>query len=161
MPKIEYIYCDSNIFLAYFKNESGRAELIEQLFEEVQKDDYRKIVTSAFSIIEVAYIADEGVKSKSQKLRADTEEKLDTFWADKSLIEIVDFQEVLARRARNLMRKATEDGFSSLKPPDALHLVSAEMIGAKKFFTYDDLSKFSTILGFDITEPFVDQPRLL
>ncbi len=158
MPRIdEYIYGDSCIFLAYFNKEPGRVEILDQLFEEIHSNGERKLVTSAFSIIEVAHVAREKYRLK---LDPKTEEALDALWNDGSLLELVDFHENLARQARTLIRQATELGMS-LKPADALHLVTAQSLGVSMFFTYDNLSKYASMVGFSIREPYVDQPRLI
>jgi predicted nucleic acid-binding protein len=126
MPKtINYTYCDSCIFLAYFNEEPGRVEILDQLFEEVEKDGDRRLVTSAFSVIEVAHIASE---KQYWKLAPNLEQKLDAFWAKSSLVEIIDIHEHLARKARTLMRQAIQLTYS-LKGADALHLASLNQLG--------------------------------
>lgn len=158
MQKTKYLYCDSCVFLAYFNGETSRIDILDQLFEEVQKDKDKKLITSAFSIIEVAYIAEERKKSKLQE---GLEEKIDTFWGDTSLIQFVDFHENIARQARTMMRHALEKGYS-LKSADALHLVSAHLVGSEEFLTYDDkLFRYEEMLGFKILEPYVNQKRLI
>lgn len=158
MLKIRHVYCDSCVFLAYFNAEPGRVETLDQLFGEIEQDNTRKLVTSAFSIIEVSHIA---IEKQRYRLQPDVEAKLDAFWANTSLLEIVDFHERLARSARNLMRQATQMKYS-LKPGDALHLVSAQSVGVEEFFTYDDdmLGRFEKILGFKVCQPYVAQPKL-
>ncbi len=156
MPKTKYIYCDSCVFLAYFNAEIGRVNILDQLFEEIEKDNDRKLITSAFSIIEVAHVA---IEKQRGKLQSGLEDKLDTFWANTSLLEMIDFHEHIARKTRQLMRKALEMKYS-LKGPDALHLVSAQSVGVDEFLTYDDLAKYASLVGFTIREPYVTQPRL-
>lgn len=155
--KINYVYGDSNIFIHYFNNQPDYIATLEQLFDEISKDRDRKIITSAFSIIEVAHVANEKINSK---LLPDIEKKLDEFWMDDSLIEFIDFHEKLARDARTLMRQALQDGYT-LKGPDALHLASAQSIGVSEFLTYDTgLFKYAAMTGFKIREPYIAQPRL-
>jgi len=157
MPKGSYIYCDANLFHAYFNGEEQRIEILEQLFEEVHKDSQRKIVTSVMSITEVSHVAEEKAR---HRLNPKQHEILDAFWADSSLIELVDCSEVIARQARDLIRQATPLGYV-LRTNDAIHLVSARFVGAKFCFTYDKkLHKFSGMLGCDIRDPFVDSPKL-
>lgn len=155
--KTNYIYCDSCVFLAYFKAEAGRIRTLEQLFEEIQNDPERKLLTSVISITEVSHIAEE---KNRQALIAGWEDKLDEFWSDNSLLDFIEFHEPMARKARDLIRRAITLGYS-LKPADAIHLASAKYAGVVELFTYDDkLFRFSTSLGFDIKEPYVRQPRL-
>lgn len=125
MPKINYIYCDANIFLAYFNAEAGRVEILDQLFEEIQQDNQRKIITSVVSITEVSHVAGEKLRNRLDQQVFDN---LENFWGDSSLIEFVDFNELLARQARDLIRKAISLKYS-LRTNDAMHLVSAKYAG--------------------------------
>jgi predicted nucleic acid-binding protein len=50
----------------------------------------------------------------------------------------------------------------SLKTNDAIHLATAEWVGASVMNTYDDrLYKFNDLIGIDIKAPVAEQPRLL
>lgn len=157
MLKINYTYCDANIFLAYFNAESGRVQVLDQLFEEVQKDSQRKIATSVISITEVSHLAEEKRRSK---LDPKTDAAFESFWSDSSLIEFVDFNELVARQARDFIRAAINQGYA-LKTNDAIHLISAKFAGVTECFTYDiKLHKFTGMLGFDIKPPYVSAPQL-
>jgi predicted nucleic acid-binding protein len=157
MPKINYIYCDANVFLAYLNAEAGRVDTIDQLFEEIQNDSQRKIITSVVSITEVSHIAEERQRNKPDKKVYDA---LESLWGDPSLIEFVDFNELVARQARDLIRKAISLKYA-LRTNDAIHLVSAKYVGVSECFTYDKkLNKFGNILAYDIREPYVSTPRL-
>jgi len=49
----------------------------------------------------------------------------------------------------------------ALRTNDAIHLTSARYVGVTECFTYDQkLNKFSSIIGYDILEPYVSSPRL-
>ena len=157
MPKINYVYCDANVFLAYFNAEAGRVETIDQMFEEIQKDSQRKIVTSVVSITEVSHVTEEKNRNRLDKKIYDA---LESFWGDTSLIEFVDFNELVARQARDLIRQAIGLKYA-LRTNDAIHLISAKYVGVSEFFTYDKkLEKFGTIVGYDVREPYVSSPRL-
>jgi predicted nucleic acid-binding protein len=157
MPQIKYVYCDANIFLAYFNAEAGRVTLLDQLFEEVQKDHQRKIVTSVVSITEVSHIAEEKNRNRLDQKIYDA---LENFWGDASLIEFVDFNELLARQARDLIREAIRLNYI-LRTNDAIHLTAAKYVGVAECFTYDHkLHKFSTIMGYDIRESYTNTPKL-
>lgn len=157
MSKISYVYCDANVFLAYFNAEVGRISTLDQLFEEVQKNNQRKIVTSVISITEVSHIAEEKNRNRLDKKVYDA---LENFWGDDSLIEFVDFNELIARQARDLIRQAISLKYA-LRTNDAIHLTSARYTGVTECFTYDQkLNKFTTIMGYDIREPYVSAPRL-
>ncbi|QPC84459.1 type II toxin-antitoxin system VapC family toxin [Phototrophicus methaneseepsis] len=159
MPTTNYVYFDSCVFLSYFNNETNRADIIEQILDETHEDKNRFIVTSSLSITEVAFVAGEKASNKKSRLRFDTEEKFDLLWRDSSILRFVDFQENLARKARQLMRITSERGYR-LKPADAIHLVSAELVGASEFFTYDDLEKYSSFISIDIKLPYVVSRRM-
>lgn len=157
MSRISYIYCDANVFLAYFNAEENRVQTVDQLFEDIQKDAQKKVVTSVLSITEVSHIAVERTQNKAAQ---DILNAIDSFWGDMSLIEFIDFNELIARKARELIRHAINLGFS-LRTNDAIHLVSAQSIGISEFLTYDKrLEKFSQITNYAIKEPYVMNPRL-
>lgn len=157
MPKLNYAYCDANVFLAYFNAEAGRVEILDQLFEEVQKDNQRKIVTSVVSITEVSHVAEEKNRNRLDQKVYDA---LENLWGDTSLVEFVDFNELIARQARDLIRQAISLKYA-LRTNDAIHLTSAKYVGISECFTYDHkLDKFSSIMGYDIREPYVSSPKL-
>lgn len=157
MAKPTYIYCDSNVFLSYFNQEADRIGILERLFEEVQKDPQRKLITSTLSITEVAYIAAERMQHQPDSSISDA---IDAFWGDSSLIEFVEFSEMVARQARHLIRSALSKSYQ-LTTIDAIHLSSAKFVGVLECFTYDKkLFKFADIQGYRITEPYVNAPRL-
>lgn len=159
MTKINYVYCDSCVFLAYFNAEPERVKILDQLFEEITADSQRKIITSTLSIVEVSHTRHEGDTSRLQTGLA---ESLNTFWGNDRLLEFIEFHQPLAYKTRNLIRETIEKGYR-LKPADAVHLLSAEHIGVSEFFTYDDkiLKKYETFLNFKIVQPYVNQPRLI
>jgi len=123
----------------------------------VQKDNQRKIVTSVVSITEVSHVAEERNRNRLDKKVYDA---LEGFWGDVSLIEFVDFNELIARQARDLIRQTISLKYA-LRTNDAIPLTSAKYVGVSECFTYDQkLNKFSTIIGCDIREPYVSSPKL-
>src|SRR5690606_10601494 len=85
---------------------------------------------------------------------------LESFWGDSSLIEFIDFNERIARQARDLIREAIGQGYA-LRTNDAIHLASASYVDANEFLTYDKkLEKFSAIIACAIREPYLVSPRL-
>ncbi|MBZ0304807.1 MAG: type II toxin-antitoxin system VapC family toxin [Anaerolineae bacterium] len=157
MQKTNYVYCDANVFLAYFNAEKERIMILDQLFEEIQKDNQRKIVTSVVSITEVSHVAEERNRNQLDK---EVYDALESFWGDTSLIEFVDFSEVIARQARDLIRQAISLKYV-LRTNDAIHLTSAKYVDVSECFTYDHkLHKFSTIMNYDIREPYINSPKL-
>lgn len=157
MPKIDYIYCDSDVFLSYFNEIPERVEIIEQLFEEISQDAGKLIITSTLSIVEVANIA---IEKEKWKALPNIEEKFDLLWRDSSLVKLIEFQEFIARKARKLMRNAINKNFA-LKGPDAIHIASAEFVDAMEMFSYDKkLPRYSAEVAFTIREPYVQQRKL-
>lgn len=157
MPKVSYIYCDSNVFLSYFNAQEERVNLLEQLFEKIQTDRQLKLITSVITITEVSHVAEE---RKRHQLDAKVYDAIEAFWGDNSLIEFVDFSEFMARQARDLIRQAIDQKYV-LKPNDAIQLASAKYVGINECFTYDkSLEKFSALTGYSIREPYLTSPRL-
>lgn len=156
----EFIYCDTSVILSFFNEYPGRVSTIDDLFDEVIKDSEKIIVTSTFTLTEVANFESEKRRNR-WKPDESAEEKFDTFWANSNLIKFIEFHEILARNARTLIREAMGNQFS-LRPADAVHLASAKSINVKEFFTYDErLFKFADMMGFKICEPYVINPKLL
>ena len=151
MARISYIYCDSCVFLAYFNAEINRIDVLESLFAHIKQDKNRKFITSVLTIAEVAHTYQE--KSK-RVLKVRLENMLDAFWADEGLLEIADMSEIVARQARGLLRLAIHDGYG-LKPPDAIHLATAQLIKVEKFITYDDLGRYARWVGYPIVSPTI------
>jgi predicted nucleic acid-binding protein len=157
MPKTRYIYCDSNVFLAYFNREMPLFPIINQLFEEIEKDKSRQIVTSILSITEVAFHVEE---RKKHRLMPEALSTMDNFWNDRTLLDLIELNEIIARAARDLIRERFTDKLV-LKRDDAIHLASAQYIGADEFLTDDDkLYRYSDALKLDIRKPYVLSPKL-
>lgn len=143
------IYCDSNIFIAYFNAEVGRVDNITQLFDTVASTDKEILATSVLTITEVARFASEKLTGT---MLDESEKKLDQFWQNTDLIRTVDVSLAIARQARGLIRSAAKLNYS-LKTPDALHLATAQEIGADRFLTYDALGRYESLTRFKITTP--------
>jgi predicted nucleic acid-binding protein len=146
---INYIYCDSCVFIAYFNAEAGRVEILDELFAQIKPDNQRKLLTSVLTIAEEARVATEKLGSNMNQA---TEARFDAFWSDNSLIEFLDVNEATSRNARTLMRMASRNGHV-LKTPDSLHLASAVMAQVPEFYTYDDFRRFQVLVPFVILEP--------
>src|SRR5207302_316632 len=117
-----------------------------------------EIVTSTLSITEVAFGAEEVI---GQPLDETLEDQIDAFWDDPSTIKLREFDRIIAREARTLIRAARSTGWS-LKPADAIHLASAKMVVASEIHTYDaSLFKYAELIGISVREPYTDQLQLL
>jgi predicted nucleic acid-binding protein len=157
-----YLYWDACIFLAHLNHEPGRFEVIEELWDEIEKKE-GQIITSAISIIEVAKTQQE---KDNQLLDSTIENKLDAMWHD-PFIRTVEISPNLLFEARKLMRDDLKRG-GILKPLDAIHLATANWINRysptriDEFQTYDPgLKRFALDIGMSIVEPTIKQPKLL
>lgn len=151
-------YWDSCVFLSYINGVPDRLPTLDALLDEsADPDNEREIVTSAFTIAEVAFALHE----KAQKaLDSEAERNIDALWSDRYAVRLIEFHEGIARDARTLIRGAVGVGLS-LKPGDAVHLASGRALGCAEFHTFSkDLPKFAELTGLAIMEPYVAQARL-
>jgi predicted nucleic acid-binding protein len=87
--------------------------------------------------------------------------KIDELWKPASPIKLVEVHPAIVRDARGLIRAAVAAGRSGLRAADAIHLATAERMGAAEFHTYDTgLPKHLPDVSFMIREPFVAQNQL-
>lgn len=59
MLEPELIYWDASVFISYINNEPHRVNVLEAILEEIEKNNYRKIVTSVISKVEVIWTGQE------------------------------------------------------------------------------------------------------
>ena len=152
-----FVYWDSCVPLSYINGHEDRIRHIDPLMK--RSGDHFQIVTSVISITEVAFAKFE---QDRKSLDGEIEVRLGKLWQAGAPIKLVEVYELIALRARGLMRAAIEKGWS-LKPADALHLATADQLQCKKFHTYDEkLTKFSVLTEskFPITPPVSDEPYL-
>jgi predicted nucleic acid-binding protein len=152
-------YWDACVFLSYINGVSDRLPTLDALLDEsTDPEQDREIVTSAFTIAEVAFALHE---KKQKVLDPEVERKIDALWSDRYAVKLIDFHEGVARDARTLIRGAIASGITGLKPGDAIHLASGRVLGCAEFHTYSkDLPRFSELTGLKILEPYVAQGRL-
>lgn len=107
----------------------------------------------------MAFIAAE---SQKKRLNDEVEKAIDEFWADDSVLELIEFHDGIAELARKIIRDGLPKGWK-LKPLDAIHLATAKLIKATEFQTYDlsDCKRYESDLGIKICEPYVVQPKLI
>jgi predicted nucleic acid-binding protein len=159
MPDNRFIYWDANIFISYLNGESDRLPTLDAILEDVSKDNKDKIVTSVLSKVEVAWVANERI---THVLSAEDEGRIDALWNDPSVIELIDFNDEITHIARSLLRRSISRGWDGLKPNDAIHLATAEWVGAIEMNTYDSkLFRYGDLIGLDVRPPIAVQPRLL
>jgi len=156
MPDPERLYWDACVFLNGINGVAQYLPHITAIMDAAQKGDLQ-IITSALSIVEVAFAAEE---QKGNALNPNELARIEQFWEPGSPVALVEFTELIAREARNLMRGALPEGWS-LKPMDAIHLATARQMQADRFHTYDPaLKKYGDIIGIPVDEPNADAPML-
>jgi predicted nucleic acid-binding protein len=155
-PDPHWVYWDACVFLSYINGVEDRLPIIDALLAEgADRDHERVIVTSTFSIVEVAY----GVDAQGT-LDAEASAKIDALWQDREAVKLIEFHEGIAREARTLIRGAVASG-RSLKPGDAIHLATARRRGVAEFHTYSkDLPRWSELTGLKIVEPWLEKVPL-
>jgi predicted nucleic acid-binding protein len=158
MPESRFIYWDANVFVSYLNNDKERIPTIEAILEVVESSKIDRIVTSVVSKVEVAWVAQEKI---SRVLTNDEEKRIDDMWENAEIFEMIDFSNDIALKARKLMREGLSRGWK-LRTNDAIHLASAQWVGAIELQTYDlkDFQKFSELVGIEIREPHAIQPKL-
>jgi predicted nucleic acid-binding protein len=158
MPESRFIYWDANVFVSYLNNDKERIPTIEAILEVVESSKIDRIVTSVVSKVEVAWVAQEKI---NRVLTNDEEKRIDDMWENAEIFEMIDFSNDIALKARKLMREGLSRGWK-LRTNDAIHLASAQWVGAIELQTYDlkDFQKFSELVGIEIREPHAIQPKL-
>jgi len=160
MPKIAKnvpaYYWDACIFISYIDGIADRISTIDAILEDGENENLQ-IFTSILSITEVAFGEIEKI---GKVLTPESEEKIDRFWLH-SPVKLVDIHQQIAFDAKALIRETLPRGWS-LKPADAIHLVTAKRMGVSEFHTYDDkLSKYAEIMDYKIVEPHTDKFKFL
>ena len=146
------IYWDACIFLHYIEGTPQWMPILDSLLEKASKSGELIIVTSTLSITEVAFAKTE---KDGKALESNTEAANDALWNDRSAIKLVEYNEIIAREARSLLRQAVQAG-RGLRPMDAIHLATAVNRNVDDLHTTDDTLKKLTWakLGFPIRDPF-------
>lgn len=158
MPEPRYIYWDANVFLSYLNDDPERVPVLEAILEAIESSKTDRIVTSVLSKVEVAWIAHEKL---NRVLDREEEARIDEMWNNPDIVELVDFSDEIALKARKFMREGMGMGWK-LRTNDAIHLASAQWVGAIELQTYDldDLQKYSQLAGLTVCNPHAIQPKL-
>ncbi len=159
MPEIRLLYWDADVFLSYINGNPTRMPTLEAILQSIGDNDYEKIVTSTISKVEVAWAA---IEQLSRSLNPEEETRIDNLWDDSSVVELVDFNDDIALKARELMRKGMEVGGKKLRTNDAIHLASAIWVNATEFNTYNEkhFKFFKGLVHIQIREPYTEQIRM-
>jgi predicted nucleic acid-binding protein len=152
MPEVpKRIYWDACIFLHFVEGTPQWMPILDSLLEAASESRDLIIVTSTLSITEVAFAkAEKDGKAPDPHV----ESAIDSLWNDRSAVQLVEYNEVIARAARSLLRQAIQSGHG-LRPMDAIHLATAMNRNIEDFHTTDDrLKKLAWAnLGFPIRDP--------
>lgn len=111
MAGIKYRYWDSDTFLAHLQGDPIKAPQCLGVMQAVESGEV-KIVTSAFTLSEVAYIKGPGNLTREQ-----SDKILDFF--QNEFIVVITLDRKIAEIGRDLVTQ------NNVKPPDAVHLASA------------------------------------
>jgi predicted nucleic acid-binding protein len=131
--------------------------ILDALLEQASETDELVIYTSTVSITEVAFAKAE---KDGRTLDPNVEADIDALWSDRTAVKLVEFNEIIAREARTLMRRAVEQG-RSLRPMDAIHLATVQNRMVTELHTTDErLQKSWQDLGFAVRDPFTQKPKL-
>lgn len=152
------VYFDANVFIAYLANEARRAPVVASLLEDAGRGRV-ELLTSVLSVTEVAFVASDHASGDSD---ADADE-IAKLWIAESPIKLTDVSMRIAERAREIVRVSRRSSMKGVKPPDAIHLATAEMHSCDRFFTYEAATtraQWGHWVALDIDEPFTDNPQL-
>ena len=127
------IYWDSCCFLSLIEADPTRVPVLNAVAEEAERGSIR-LYTSVLSIVEVAFAAAERDR---RALDPQIAEVIDRLWHPSSPFQLVEIFPALVVRAKDLMRGAIPSGGAIPKPADAIHLATAERVGASELHTYD------------------------
>ena len=158
----EILYWDSCAFLSYVNALPDRIPTLEALLESSATGEI-ELYTSTISHVEVAFAASEQLRGA---LDREMERRIDSLWADPTVVVSVEYHGRIGEIAKDMMRGAITTGWS-LKPLDAIHLATAQWLSSvgvdvSEFHTYDHgLFKYTPIVGFSICEPHTPQPRMI
>lgn len=147
-PDADLVYFDASVFIAWFNDEPGRAEIIERMFN-ASSEGLLRLVTSIVSLTEVAYFRSDGIRLSPDQL----DQQINALLLNDRLLGIIAFDHRVALRARRLVRTGagSREGLTVL---DAIHLASAEIAGCDYFATYDrDFAKASQAVEMQIGQP--------
>ena len=151
------IYWDSCVFLDYIAGSAKWLPILDSLLDRASRTGDMVIVTSTISIVEVAFAeAERDRKTLDDSVVA----AIDALWTDRSAVQLVEFDQLIAREARRLLRRSMEMS-RGLKPMDAIHLATASRMHVADCHTTDDrLQAWNNDLGFPVRDPWTETPKL-
>ena len=132
-------YWDASVFIHRASANSDHLPAIERTLGRYAPGG-RRIATSALTLAEVAFTSSEiACDARNEVTFAPSAEQ--ELWIERMLsnaaeVRVVPLDEAIVRRARALVRLALSEG-RRLDPPDAVHLATAETVGATAVYIYD------------------------
>jgi predicted nucleic acid-binding protein len=81
------------------------------------------------------------------------------YWDSSIFLHYIEGTQEWMPAARSLLRRSAEIG-RSLKPMDAIHLATAELMQVAEFHTTDGKLKNWNDLGFPVQDPYTPRPKL-
>jgi predicted nucleic acid-binding protein len=157
MPdKIPRYYWDACVFLHVISPEdeghTSRLKDLEHLLDSAENGEI-KLLTSAISIAEVIYAAEE---KQAGQLDPTVEMRIEELWRVGGPVSIAEYTRRVGMEARALARLGLPEG-RVLKPYDAVHLATARLLEVDEFHSYDKpLQRYATAAGkvpYAIGEP--------
>ena len=130
------IYWDSNCFLSFLNNDQRWIQTLNTLLDEANKGSIM-IVTSVLSKTEVAFSA---MESQNRVLTPEEEERIDLVWSGNRGVRVVEFNELIAVRARDIRRDDMIRGWTGRRTPDIIHLATASFMGVEEMHTTEKAS---------------------
>ncbi len=121
---IERIYWDSDCFLAWFNDETGKAEFCDGVIQRAERGEVL-IVTSALTLAEVLWMRGQ------KRMHRDMADKVQKFFK-RSYIRVANVSRKIAENAQNVVWD------NGIKPKDAIHVSTAMHLEVDALETFDE-----------------------